>query len=164
MEVLPGIRQYILETIQNFNKILTNIEAAGECVSGQKSQFVVEYLKIVGFICGPDGRMPEAEKVLKIVEWPPCTRLEEARAFIGICVYFRLWIEGFALIASLIYILFKKNVPFRWEEKQQEVINHLKLYLTSAPAVQSIDYAAIKQRELILAVDFSEEGWGLKLM
>ena len=163
-EALPGIRQYILETIQNLDKVLTNVEAAGGCVSGQKSQFVVEFLKIVGFICGPDGRTPESGKVLKIVEWPPCTRLEDARAFIGICVYFRLWIEGFALIAAPIYALFKKNVPFLWEETQQEAMDALKLCLTTSPAIQPIDYESVDTREVILATDASEEGWGSCLM
>ena len=88
-EILIGVRLYILEAIQNLDKVLTNIKCAGGCISGEKSQFIVEQLKIVGFICGPKGRMPETTKVLKIVEWSPCQNVVEARAFIGIYIYLR---------------------------------------------------------------------------
>ena len=162
-EALPGVRRYILEAIQNLDRVLTNIECAGGCISGEKSQFIIKQLKIVGFICGPDGRMPEATKVLKIVEWPPCRNLEEARAFIGICVYFRLWIESFAMIARSIYALFKKNVPFVWGDEQQEAMDELKLRLTSPPAIQSLNYEE-GAGEIVLAVDASLQGWGSTLM
>jgi hypothetical protein len=163
VEALPGIRKYILESIQNLDKVLTNVECAGGCVSGSKSQFVVENLKIVGFVCGPEGRMPEATKVLKILEWPPCQGLEEARAFIGICVYFRLWVKDFAAIAAPIYVLFKKGQVFRWEPEQQEAMDQLKLCLTNPPAIQPLDYSE-GAGEIILASDASLVGWGSVLM
>ena len=162
-ESLPGVRRYILESIQNLDRVMYNVELAGGCMSGAKSQFVVEQLKIVGFICGPDGRLPEATKVLKIVEWPACCSIEEARAFIGICVYFRLWIEGFAIVAAPIYQLFKKNVTFAWGDEQQSAMDILKTDLTTAPAIQSIDYSE-EAGEIILGSDASLSGWGSTLM
>ncbi len=49
----------------------------------------------------------------KILEWPSLSDIITARIFIDVCVYFRIWIEYFILIAIPIYVLFKKGVEFR---------------------------------------------------
>ena len=71
-------------------------------------------IKIVGFVCGVEGRTPDSAKVIKILEWKPCADIGEARAFIGVCVYYRIWIKDFSTIAEPIYRLFKKGVPWQW--------------------------------------------------
>ena len=68
-------------------------------------------INIVGFVCGAEGRSPDNAKVIKILEWKPCSDIGEARAFIGVCVYYRIWIKNFSIIAEPIYYLFKKGVP-----------------------------------------------------
>ena len=89
MSTIPGVCLYILEAIQSLDEVLADIERAGGTISGFKSAFVCEGLKIVTFVCDSEGRHPVAEKVRKIVEWPACRNVTEARAFIGIWVYYR---------------------------------------------------------------------------
>ncbi len=78
------------------------VERAGYTISGAKSQFCIDGIRIVGYICGAEGRSPDTAKVIKILEWRPCTNITEARAFIRVYVYYRIWIEGFSIIAELI--------------------------------------------------------------
>lgn len=54
-EVAPGVRRFILEHIQNLDKVLVNCELAGSTISGEKSQFCMSGMKIVGFVCDSDG-------------------------------------------------------------------------------------------------------------
>lgn len=117
-EVAPGIRRYVFEHIQNLDKVLADLERAGVTIAGAKSQFCQAGLKIVGFICDADGRHPDTSKVLKILDWPECTDVTSARAFMGVCVYYRIWIRDFAQVAAPIYLLFKKNAPFIREKEQ----------------------------------------------
>jgi Reverse transcriptase (RNA-dependent DNA polymerase) len=111
-EVLPGVRRFVMEHIQALDRTLERIERAG-CTIGPKSQFCMDGVVIVGFVCGAKGRTPETAKVIKILEWKPCTNILEARAFIRVCVYYRIWIPDFAKLAKPIYYLFKKEVA--WE-------------------------------------------------
>ena len=89
-------------------------------ISGFKSAFVCEGLKIVAFVCDSEERHPVAEKVRKIVEWPACQNVTEARAFIGICVYYRVWIKDYSVVAEPIFRLFRHShvcnggVQTRW--------------------------------------------------
>lgn len=161
-EVLPGIRRAVMEHVQNLDKVLAAIERAEGTVSGEKSQFCFSGLKIVGYICDCEGRHPDTAKVIKILDWPPCQDLNGARGFLGICVYYRIWIEGFAVIAAPIYFLFRKGVVFHWGVDQQEAMDILKLKLTNPPALVSIDYES--GDEIVLGVDASLEDWGSHLL
>ncbi len=84
-------------------------------VSRSKLQFCMAGIKVIEYMCDSEGRHPDVSKVAKILKWPPLNDIITARVFIGVCVYFRIWIEYFTLIAIPIYILFKKEVEFRWE-------------------------------------------------
>jgi len=67
-KVLTEVCQHILKAIQNLDKVLINVECADRSVSDKKSQYIMKQLKIVGFVCRPNGRSSTANKVLKIVQ------------------------------------------------------------------------------------------------
>jgi hypothetical protein len=157
-EVLPGIRRFIYEHIQNLDQTLERIERAGVSI-GPKSQFMKKGMTIVGFSTGSFGRLPEVTKVIKIISWPSCTCVSDARAFIGVCVFYRIWVYHFALIAEPIYRLTKKGVAWEWNEEQEEAMNTLKTALTSPPALCRISYEE-GAGEIVIGVDASLGGWG----
>jgi len=45
-------------------------------------------IKVVGFVCRVEGRTPNSVKVIKILKWKPYMDIGEARAFIGVCIYY----------------------------------------------------------------------------
>jgi hypothetical protein len=157
-ESLPGIRRFVYEHIQNLDKTMECLERAGACI-GAKSQFCQDGMNVVGFICGYNGRSPASSKVIKILEWPPCKNITEAKSFIGICVYYRIWVKDFVIIAEPVYRLFKKGVKWDWGNEQEKAIETLKLALTTAPALVKIHYGP-DYGDIIVGVDASLEGWG----
>jgi hypothetical protein len=111
-EIVPGIRRFVQEHIVNLDLILSDIERAGGTI-GAKSQFCMSGIKLVGFVCGAEGRTPASQNVIKIWDWQQCKDETEARAFIGVCVYYRIWIKDFSHVAEPIYRLMRKDVPFK---------------------------------------------------
>lgn len=89
-EVEPGIRRFVLEHIMWLNEVLANIERAGCIISDLKSQFCMPELKIVGYVTDSEWRHPNVAKVLKVIDWPESMNATSARAFIGLCVYYRI--------------------------------------------------------------------------
>jgi hypothetical protein len=81
------------------------------CIISLKSQFCIDRISIVGFVCRAKGQSLDSTKVIKILEWKLCTDVSKAKAFIRVCVYYQIWIKDFFVIAELIYYLFKKGVP-----------------------------------------------------
>ena len=162
-EALPEVRHYILEHLMALDRVLVSIELSGAKLSGEKSQFCQLGIIIVGFACNYEGRHSEAAKVEKIINWPACWNITEARAFIGVCVYYHIWIKDFAVIAQPIYVLFWKGQVFVWEGSQVKAMEILKLALTTAPALKSIDYEK-EAGTIYCRVDASGDGWGGNLM
>lgn len=108
-EVMPGIRRYVYQHIRNINQTLYNLELAGLTASGNKLILRQPAAKVVGYVCEYNGRHLEANKVAKILDWPGCKNLTEIKAFIGIVVYYRIWIKDFAKMAEPIYALQRKG-------------------------------------------------------
>jgi len=160
-EVVPGIRRYMLEHIRNLDATLERMERAGATI-GPKSQFCMPGLKLVGYVTDADGRHPPTARVIKILEWEPLDNAKEVREFLGVCVFYRIWIEHFGLIAEPLYRLLKKDVPFKFGSEQEDSMAALQKALTEAPGLISIDYSE-DGGKIILTVDASLTGWGAVL-
>ena len=124
------------------------------CVFSEKSQFIIKRFKIIDFICKSNECFLKTVKVLKIVKWSFCQNIENACAFIELCVYYWLWIKNFAMIAASIYNLFKKNHIFSWEADEQEAMNHLKIVLSSQSIIQSLVYKN-NMSDIVLTINSS---------
>jgi hypothetical protein len=66
-EVLPGIRRFVMEHIQNLDRVLVRFERAGATV-GPKSQYCLPGLKIIRYVTDNEGRHLETSKISKICE------------------------------------------------------------------------------------------------
>ena len=163
VKALPGIWWFMLKHIQNIDKVLSDAECTGITVAEGKSQWLVAGVKVVEFVCDHEGCHSDQTKISKITEWLPCKNLKKAWAFISVCMYYHIWIQGFAFIAASIYWLFCEGVPFFWRLMQQDMMDVLKLKLTSALTLASLDYSE-EVGMIILAVDANGSGWGAALM
>ena len=74
---------------------------------------------------------PDKLKIIK--DWPQPLNLQELRSFIGMCSYYRRFIEKFSIIAGPLHDLTKKRVKFQWTAKENEAFNELKKRLMSGP-------------------------------
>ena len=82
------------------------METIGATASGAKLQWCLEKLKIMGYFYTPDSRELKAKKILKIMDWPILINLIKTRVFLGIYIYYYIWITRFAVMAAPLYILF----------------------------------------------------------
>ena len=155
----PGCRRFVMEHLRNLDRTLADLERAGVTIAGGKSKFCMAGLKIVGYVCDSDGRHPTSEKIEVILDWPDCQNVTEARAFLGVCVYYRIWVRGFSLIAAPIFRLFRKDEEFYWGREQRKAMDKLKVALTSAPALMPIDYSE-GAGTIFCSTDASLDGWG----
>ncbi len=69
-------------------------------------------IRVVGYLYDIEGRHSDTTKVIKIFKWLHYDSVIEAKAFLGIYIYFRIWILGFVIVTAPIYYLYRKNVIF----------------------------------------------------
>ena len=159
----PGLRKFIVEHIQNIDRVLLNCELAGVTIAAKKSQWCKKEAVIVGYLCGIDGCKLDQMKIRKILEWKQCDCLKDVCAFLGIVGFYRIWIEGYATTAEPLFRLMRKDTPFEWAEAQLKAMDSLKQSLTSPPILISLDYTP-EGGIIILMTDASLTGWGAVLM
>ena len=79
--------------------------------------------------------------------------MTEVKGFLGLCIYYWIWIKDFAVRANPLYQLTcgskcgstrskDKNQIFEWGPEQQEAMDDLKQALIKAPVLTPIDYEA----------------------
>jgi len=82
---------------------------AGLMISSEKCAIAMPGITIVGYVSDQDGRRPEPKTTQRINDWSTPRSIKEARAFIGIAVFYWIFIEGFCLIAAPIFQLFRRE-------------------------------------------------------
>ena len=149
----PRIRRFIWEHAVDVNRIMHRIKESGATFSAKKTQICRQEVVIIGQRCTPEGRLPDDEKVSKILNWPPLSTIKEARGFLGLCGTVRIWIKNYSHLARPISELWRKTEDFVWNERRQEAFNTLKRLISSAPALNPIDYTS--ELPVVLSVDSS---------
>jgi len=82
--------------------------------------------------------------------------MKDVQRFVGLCNYYRRFVENFAKIARPLHNLTKKNVQFKWDEKCENAFNELKKRLTSTPLLRHPD----PQKPFIVECDASNYAIG----
>jgi hypothetical protein len=95
-------------------------------------------------------------KVVAILEMPNTTYVHTLRSFIGLCNYYRIYVQDFNTIAHPLYALLKKDVAWTWSDEAQEAFNTLKEKLSEFPILRRPNFNKV----FILHTDWSALGIG----
>ena len=137
-----------------------NLKKTNYMISDKKFQFCIIDFKIVDFICDSNNKFFETTKMIKILKWSFCRNVFKVRAFIEVCVYYKIWIMNFIIIVAFIYRFLKNEESFIWKEKQKIAMNILKLILTTAFALKSLNYFFLIDK-IILIMNFNLKKWNI---
>ena len=82
-----------------------------------------------------EGIRVDPTKIEAVVNWKPPRNVTEARSFLGLAGYYRRFVRGFYVIASLLTKLLRKEIKFEWTDKCQKSFEQLKGMLVEAPVL-----------------------------
>lgn len=125
-----------------------------------KCKFLYTKIGYLGYIVSENGISPTKEGIDAVCNFPLPKNVRDVRSFVGLCSYFRKFIEMFSLIAKPLYDLLRKNVLFQFGEKELEAFEKLKSKLVSAPILSIYNSRDATE----LHCDASSHGYGAILM
>ena len=67
-----------------------NLKKTEYTILDEKSQFYMSELNIIDFVYDLSDRSSETAKIIKILEWSFYCNISKIRAFINVCVYYRI--------------------------------------------------------------------------
>jgi hypothetical protein len=92
----------------------------------------VEYL---GHVILLKGIATDLKKVETVQNWPTPTTLKDVQSFLGLCNYYRRFIQDYSKIAAPLTDLTHKDTPFHWTNHTQEAFDQLKQGMTTTPVL-----------------------------
>jgi len=98
-----------------------------------KCEIWLKRVTFLGHVISTEGVFVDPQKVEAVLKWERPTLITEIRSFLGLAGYYRIFIEGFSLIATPLTQLTRKNKKWVWSEECEKSFQELKRRLTTAP-------------------------------
>jgi hypothetical protein len=83
----------------------------------KKCEFAVTSVVYFGRRILPNGIMAHWAKVVTILEMPNLIDVYTLKSFIGLCNYYKIYVQDFNIIVHPLYALLKKDVVWTWSEE-----------------------------------------------
>ncbi|UYV60240.1 hypothetical protein LAZ67_1000522 [Cordylochernes scorpioides] len=127
---------------KSFNEHLHRLEIILQCLdkaelrlNPKKCLFGTKRIRVFGHLVDSKGIYPDPEKIEAIAKFLTPKSITDVRSFIGLCSYYRRFIENFAEKAAPLHEVLKKYNKFMWNSDQQDAFDSLKKALMSEPVL-----------------------------
>ncbi|GBG61874.1 hypothetical protein CBR_g23826 [Chara braunii] len=138
---------------QHIEWTLGALRDAGFKIALEKSEFFLSEISFLGYVVTRGGLRPDSRKVAAVKEAPVPTSLTQVRVFLGLSLYYRRFIKGFAAIARPLTNLLRKDQPLSWDAECQQTFATLKDALATTPILIRSD----PSKQSILITDWQPE-------
>jgi len=150
----PEGRQLHIAIIHDFFDILAK---HGLHLKLSKSVFMQPQMDFLGVWISKKGTTIDPAKIAGLKDYlRTLINLRQARGFLGVAEYHRMFVPNFSTITASITRLTGKEIPFEWGPEQQEAQEKLITLITSAPILVKPD----PSRQFELEVDASQIATG----
>jgi transposase InsO family protein len=148
-----------IEHMKLIEAVLDRLISAQLQAKVSKCEFLKKELVFVGHLVSAEGIRPDPSKIESVRSYPvpKCTR--DIRSFVGLCSYYRKFIENFSTIAASLHHLQSDKVKFVWTAECQIAFEALKLALINHPILVSPDF----NLPFFIKTDASDKGVGFVL-
>ena len=122
---------------QEVKNILEAIRTSGMKVKPPMCEFHKKETEYLGFIINREGIKTDSVKIQAIWDWKTLKNKTDIQSFLGLCNFYRRFIEGFSRTAKPLYDRTQKKYDSKWEwtNKEQHAFDELRRKLTTAPVM-----------------------------
>ena len=90
-------------------------------------------IKFLGHCVSGRGIAVDESKMSDILQWSVARNVHEIHQFLGLCGYYRRYVQDYTKHAAPLHELTKSDVTYEWTMQRQAAIDFLKQALMSAP-------------------------------
>ena len=122
-----------------------------------KCQILQQQFTYLGHVITKEGIRADPKKVAAILKMPTPHTLKQLRSFLGLCNYYRKFIQNYNTICAPLYLLTTQE--FQWTEIAQIAFEKLKIILSVTPILTYPDF----DQPFKVNTDASDDGIGAVL-
>jgi len=123
----------LLQHLAHLEELSKRLHKVNMKIHPKKCEFVITLVILLRHKILPNGIMAHWAKIVAILEMPNPTNVHTLGNFIGICNYYKIYVQDFSIIVHPLYALVKHDVAWTWNEKAHEAFNTLKEKLSKFP-------------------------------
>lgn len=150
------------EHIKTLREVYNRLKNAGLTVNVEKCEFCRKSLKYLGYVVDERGLHTDPDKVSAVVNYPVPRTTTEIKRFMGMCSWYRRFVNNFSTIVAPINELLrgkKKGNQIQWSKEAEASFAQIKNALISAPVLSAPDF----NNDFIVQSDASNVGIGAVL-
>ena len=118
------------EHLQSIKKVLDRLASYELRLNLTTCQWMKQEVQFLGHEISSEGIRPLTSKINEIVSISVPSGVDQLRAFLGLCAYYRKFVPNFSDIAAPLYDLLKKNKSFIWSDDCEAAFAKLKQSLS----------------------------------
>lgn len=145
--------------IRLLSEVKQKLLEANLTINVDKCEFFKTQLKFLGYIVGDNSLRTDPDKIAAMIDYPRPTNFTEVKRFIGLCSWYRRFIENFSSLVSPINDLLKgkkKKQSIEWNPEAEKSFILIKEALVSAPVLSQPDFT----KPFVVQCDASNTGVG----
>jgi len=139
--------------LEHLRIVFQKLREANLKLHPKKCKFLLRELAYLGHIFSAEGVRADPKKTAIVQNFPRPKTVRDVRKFLGLTNYFRSKILHYADKSFGLTKLLRKDVPFKWDEEQEESFQTLKAALVNPPVMALPDTS----KEFILQTDASDK-------
>ena len=112
------------EHLNNLRNVFQRLHKANLKLSPNKCYLLQKQVKYLGHVVSAEGVSADPQKVEAILSWPVPSCTSETRSFLGLCSYYRKFVQSFADIAKPLHRLIEAGRQFKWTLRQTKLLRH----------------------------------------
>ncbi len=123
------------EHLGHLQAVFDRLRSANLKLQPNKCHFARSEVTYLGHILSTEGVKADPSKTDAVRSFPVPRTVTEVRSFLGLCNYYRKFIEGYSKIANPLNSLLTKDAAFSWSVDCQKAFETLKGKLVAAPVL-----------------------------
>src|SRR3569832_84803 len=144
---------------KDLQNIFERLKAANLKLKLRKCQLVQNKINYLGHIISKEGLRVDPAKTDAIAEMPIPQNIKQLKSFLGLCSYYRRFLQNLVMSSSHLNKLLNKDQPFVWTHECQQNFDQIKQSLQQTTTLAFPDFT----KPFIVQTDASKEGIGAVL-
>ncbi len=121
----------VLHHLAHLKELFKRLHEINMKIHPKRCEFIVTTVVYIGHKILPNGIMVHWAKIVAIP-----TDVHTLKIFIGLCNYYKIYVQDFSIIVHPLYALLKKYVTWTRSEEAQKAFNTLKEKLSEFPILR----------------------------
>jgi len=128
--------------IQHLRQVLELLKKHTLFAKLSKCSFGQTQMEYLGHVVSRDGVKVDSTKIQVVTHWPIPSSIRKLQAFLGLASYYHKFIRHFAVVATPLTDLLKKD-GFKWSDRATAAFRQLQQALAQAPVLTLPDFSQL---------------------